>query len=81
MLNITTIINTFKSENNNIARIKTQHQQIIATIREKALEVKLMIKNLIVANHAFSTVATFKQDQFICLNQFYHNTIFVTPFY
>ena len=81
MLNITTIINTFKSENNNIARIITQHQQIIATITEKVLEVKLMIKKLIVANHAFSTVATFKQDQFICLNQFYHNTIFVTPFY
>ena len=47
-MNDTTIINTFKSDNNNIANIKTQYRQIMTTITDRILKFDFMIKKLVV---------------------------------
>ena len=49
----TTIINTFDSEKNNIANIKTQHCQIMATITNEILRFELVIKIIILVNYIF----------------------------
>ena len=43
-MNTTTIINIFNSGNNNIAYIKTQHREIMATIACRILKIELMVK-------------------------------------
>ena len=41
----TTIINTFNSDNSNIAYINTEHCQIMTTIADRMLKFKPMIKS------------------------------------
>ena len=55
-MNNTTILNTFDSDNSNVAYIKTQHRQIMATITYKILKFEPMIKKAIVPNCTFLTV-------------------------
>ena len=55
----TTITNTFDSDNNNIAYIKTQNCQIMATIANRISEFKTMIKIPIVTNNTLITVISF----------------------
>ena len=64
------IINIFYSDNNNIAHIKTQNCQIIANIAYKILIFESMIKNPIVANHAFFTSIIFKMIKSFTYNNF-----------
>ena len=58
-MNKTMIINTYNSDNSNIANIKTQHQQIRSTITNRFLKFELMIKILIMVDDAFFTVIAF----------------------
>ena len=53
------ILNTFISDNSNIAYFKTQHHQIMARITYKILKFETMIKKPLVTNHAFFAVITF----------------------
>ena len=55
----TTIINTFKSDNRNIAYIKTQHRQIMTTITNRNLKLKSMIKKPVLVDNTLFTVITF----------------------
>ena len=55
-MNDTTIINTFNSDNNNIANIKRQHHQIMRSIANRNLKFKTMIRNPIVGDNTFFTV-------------------------
>ena len=57
----TTIINNFNSDDSNIAYIKTQNLQIMATLAYRILKFEPMIKKLIVTNHAFFTGITFSR--------------------
>ena len=57
-MNNTTIINIFKSVNNNIAYVKTQNCQIITTITNRTWKFKPMIKKTIVADDTIFTVIT-----------------------
>ena len=57
----TTIINIFNSNNNNVASIKTENSQIMKTVRYQILKFEPMIKKSIVANHAFLAVTTFSR--------------------
>ena len=54
------IINTFNSDNNNIAYIKTQHHQIMATNTYRILKFEPMIKKVIVTNHTLFDAVTFR---------------------
>ena len=75
-------MNIFNSYNNNIAYIKTQNCQIIATIAYRILKSKPMIKKPIVANHAlFIAILNLWQNQFLSLYQFYRNTAFIGSIY
>ena len=65
-MNNTTLINT-NSHSNNIVYIKTEHCQIMATTIYRILKSEPMIKKAIVSN------------QFLRLNQFYHNAGFIRP--
>ena len=58
VLNNTTISNTFSSNNNNVAYIKTEHRQIMVTISYRILKFEPMIKEAIVTNQAFFTAIT-----------------------
>ena len=60
-MNNTTIINIFHSDDNNIAYIKTQNRQILATIAYRILKFESMIKRQIVANYTFFTSSTFSR--------------------
>ena len=51
----TTIINTFYRDNSNITKIKTQHRQIMASIINRIVKFKPMIKRAIVTNYTFYT--------------------------
>ena len=61
VMNNTTIINTFNSDNNIMAKIKTQHCQLMTTIANRILKFKPMIKIVIVTNYTFFTVFTFSK--------------------
>ena len=50
-MNNTTIINIFKSDNNNIAYIKTAHCQIMSIIANTILKFESVLEKPIVANH------------------------------
>ena len=63
-MNNTVIINTFDSDNSNIAYIKTQHRQTMATIAYRILKFEPMIKKSIVANQTFFTANTFSNDNY-----------------
>ena len=58
-MNNTAIINTFNSDNSNIASIKTQHQQILTTITNGFVKFEPMIKMSIVIDNTFFTVIHF----------------------
>ena len=44
VMNNTTIINSFNSDDSNITKIKMQHRQIVATITYRILKLGAMIK-------------------------------------
>ena len=52
-------MNTFNSDNSNIANIKIQHQEIMTTITNRILKIKPVIKISIVTNHTFFAIITF----------------------
>ena len=56
------MINTFNSDNNNIANIKAQHQQTMTTIKNRFLKFEPMIKIPIVAGDSFFIVITFSNS-------------------
>ena len=58
IVNKTTITNTFNSDNSNIAKIKTQHRQIMTTVTNGLLKFKFMIKRPVMANYTFFFVIT-----------------------
>ena len=60
-MNNPTIINTFTSDNDNIAYIKTKNCQIMATIAYRILKLESLIKKSIVANQAFFISITFSR--------------------
>ena len=60
VVNKTRIINTFNSDNRNIANIKTKHCKIMTTITNRILKFELKIKKPIVTDNAFFTVITFR---------------------
>ena len=76
VMNNLTIINIFKSVNNNIARIKSQHGLIIITIANKILKFKPVIKILIVVTIHY-LLLLFLAGSVPSLNQFYYNTAFI----
>ena len=55
------IINSFNRDNSNIANIKTQYCQIMATIPNIIFKFKITIKKRILANHVLFTVVTFSR--------------------
>ena len=55
-----TIINTFNSDNRNIANIKKQYHQIMTTITERIVKFNSMIKRPVITNHTNFTVITLK---------------------
>ena len=57
--NNTTISNTFNSDNSNITNIKTQHCQIMTTIKNEILTYNVMIKIPKVTNHTVFTIINF----------------------
>ena len=59
VMNNTAIINTFNSDNRNIAYIKIQHCQIMAIVTNRILKFKPMIKKPVVADNILFTVITF----------------------
>ena len=73
-MNNTTTINTFNNDNRNIAKIKTQHCQIMTNITNKILKFEPMIKEPTVTNYTFFIVFTFSGINSFYLNQFYCNT-------
>ena len=58
------IVDTLYGHNKNVANIKTQHQEIMATIKNKVLKLKPIIKMSIVTNYLFATVLTFSNINF-----------------
>ena len=56
-----TIINTFNSDNSNIANIKTKYCQIMTTITNRILKFKPMIKKPIAVDNKLLTVITFSR--------------------
>ena len=64
-MNITAIINSFNSDNSNIANVKKQHRQIMTVITDRIFRFEPMIENLIVSNYTFFTV-----NAFIRINSF-----------
>ena len=55
----TMVTNTINSDNSNIAYIKIQHHQIMATIAYRSLKFEKMIKKQIGTNYTFFTAITF----------------------
>ena len=68
VINNTTIINHFNSDNSYIIKIKTEHCQIMTTITNIILKFKPMTKKPIVANHTFPKIARKKSMQFTSLH-------------
>ena len=64
VMNNTTVINTFNSDNSNIAYIKTQHCQIMATVTYMILKFEPMIEKSILTNYTFFTVISFSNINF-----------------
>ena len=60
-MNNTTIINVLNSDNSNSAYINFEHFQIMTAIADRILKSESMIKNPIVANHAFFTSYAFSR--------------------
>ena len=79
VMNNTIIINTFNSDNSNIANVKTEHHQIITTITNMILKSKPMIKEPIMAGNKLFAVITFSRIN--SFNSFYHNVTFLRPIY
>ena len=59
VMNNTTLISTFNSDNSKIVNIKTQHQQITTIITNRFLKFKSITKIPILTNYIFFTVITF----------------------
>ena len=55
-MNKTAIIKTFNSHDSNITYIRTQHQQIIATITNRFFKFQVMIKTPLVAGNTVITL-------------------------
>ena len=76
----TSMINFFNSGNRNIAKIKSQHHQVITTITSEIMKLKPMIP--VVTNDTFFTVITFRKINFFTqINSiiiFYYNTTFMS---
>ena len=65
----TATINTFNSENSNIAKIKIKHCQNMTTITNGIFKFEPVIKKPIVANYTFLTAITFSNiSSFVCIN-------------
>ena len=60
-MNNTIIINTFNSDNSSMTNIKAKHQHITATITNRFLELKPVIKKLAVTNFTFFMVFIFSK--------------------
>ena len=78
-MNNTAIINFFNSDisNSNVAYIKMQNCQIMATIAYRILKFESTIKKPIVANHAFFTSITFSRiSSFTYINSVQDNLKF-----
>ena len=71
-----TTVNTLNSDNSNIAKIKTQHRQIMATITNGILKFEPMIKIPIVANYTFLLLLPLATS-IPSLNQFHLSTTFI----
>ena len=72
-MNNTTIINTFHSDISNIAYIKTQNRQIMATIACRILKFKSVIKKPLVTNPTFFTSITLSRiNSFAYINYEIH---------
>ena len=77
----TSMINFFNSGNRNIAKIKSQHHQVITTITSEIMKLKPTIKIPIVTNDTFFTVITFSEINFFTqINSIiiYYNTTFMS---
>ena len=59
VVNNATIINTINSNNSNIAKIKTQHHEIMPTVANGILKFEPIIKKPIVTSYKFLNVITF----------------------
>ena len=82
VINNSTIINTFNSDNSNIANINTQRRQSMTTITNKISKFTPIIKKPLVAGNTFFTVILyFYTVQFLHLNQFYGNKTFTKLVY
>ena len=67
-MNNITIINILNSDNSNVAYIKTQNRQMVATIAYRILKFDSMIKKPIVTNDIFLTSITFRINSFVYIN-------------
>ena len=54
-------MNTFNRDISDVANVKTQHSQIMTTIRIRIFKFKPVIKKLIVVDNTFFTVITFSR--------------------
>ena len=71
VMNNTTIINIFNSDNTTVTYIDIKHCQIIATMTYIMLKIKRIIEKPIVLNHTFFAVATFtRMNSFAYINSF-----------
>ena len=59
VMNNTAIMNSFNSDNSNIACAKTQHGQVMITFTNRTLKFKPVFKKPIAADNTFFTVITF----------------------
>ena len=59
-MNNTTIINIFNSDNSDIAYVKTQNSQIMASIAYRTMKYESMIWKRMVENHEFFASVPFR---------------------
>ena len=65
------VINTFKSDNSNMAYINTKHCQIMTTITDRMQKLKLMIERPVVTDHTlFPVVTVTRINSFAYINSF-----------
>ena len=75
VMNITKINITLNSDNSNIAKTRTQHRQIMATITNGVFKFYPIIKISIVANHLIFTVITLVRSILSLKSILLHNII------
>ena len=70
VVNNATIINTINSNNNNIAKKKTQHHEIMPTVANGILKFEPIIKKPIVTSYEFLLLATSFPSLILILSQY-----------